>query len=158
MRWHSSFCKLSYLVVMLLALSYRHLTSPLLTWDGWCDWKSRYRSVCGLPVYRDIQAAIFSLLEQGVKKGEASILLHFYSEHDGWSHTVEVAQESFHCALLNNAAGVSSTHSNMLLWEQVRLKLSCDAHRRLHCGRVLLLHCKGNLGFVKLCQVLLQGQ
>ena len=111
MRWHSSFCKLSYLVVMLLALSYRHLTSPLLTWDGWCDWKSRYQSVCGLPVYHDIQAAISSLLEQGVKKGEASILLHFYSEHDGWSHTVEVAQESFHCALLNNAAGVSSTHS-----------------------------------------------
>ena len=37
---HTSLCKFSCLVVMLLALSYRHVTSPLLTWDGWCNWKS----------------------------------------------------------------------------------------------------------------------
>ena len=24
----------------------KHLTSPLLTWGGWWEWKSRYRSVC----------------------------------------------------------------------------------------------------------------
>ena len=59
-----------------------------------------------LSVDGDIQAAIVSPLEQSVKKGEASILLHFCSELDGWSHTVEVAQESFHCALLHDTAGV----------------------------------------------------
>ena len=62
--------------------------------------------VCGLPVDSDIQVAIIFPLEQGVKKGEAPFLLHFHSELDGWPHTVEVAQESFHCALLHDAAGV----------------------------------------------------
>ena len=51
--------------------------------------------MCGLPVDRDIQAAIISPL--GVKKGKASIVFHFHSELDGWYHTVEVTQESFHC-------------------------------------------------------------
>ena len=62
--------------------------------------------VCGLPVDSDIQATIVSPLEQGVKKGEASFSLYFHGEPDGGSHTVEVAQESFHCALLHDAAGV----------------------------------------------------
>ena len=62
--------------------------------------------VCGLPVDGDIQAAIISPLEQGAKKGEASILFHIPSELDECYHTVEVAQESFHCALLHDTAGV----------------------------------------------------
>ena len=60
----------------------------------------------GLPVDGDIQATIVSPLEQGVKKGEASVSLYFHSESDGGSHTVEVTQESFHCALLHDTAGV----------------------------------------------------
>ena len=66
--------------------------------------------VRGLPVDSDIQVAIIFPLEHGVEKGEAPFLLHFHSELDGWPHTVEVAQESFHCALLHDAAGVSSTY------------------------------------------------
>ena len=62
--------------------------------------------VHGLPVDSDFQVAIIFPLEQGVEKGEAPFLLHFHSELDGWPHTVEVAQESFHCALLHDAAGV----------------------------------------------------
>ena len=64
----------------------------------------------GLPVDHDIQGAIISPLEQGVEKGTASILLHLHSEFDGWSHTVEVVQESFYCALLHNTAGVIYMH------------------------------------------------
>ena len=62
--------------------------------------------VWGLPVNDDIQATIVSPLEQGVKKGEASVSLYFHGEPDGGSHTVEVAQESFHRALLHDTAGV----------------------------------------------------
>ena len=62
--------------------------------------------VCGFPVDGDVQAAIIPPLEQGVKKGESSVLLHLHSEPDGWSHAVQVGQELFHCALLHNAAGV----------------------------------------------------
>ena len=65
----------------------------------------------GLPVDRDIQGAIISPLEQGVEKGKASILLHLHSEFDGWSHTVEVVQESFYCALLHDTAGVVYMHT-----------------------------------------------
>ena len=54
----------------------------------------------------DVQAAIISPLEQGVKKGEPSILLHLHSEPDGQSHIVQVGQELLHCALLRDAAGV----------------------------------------------------
>ena len=45
-RWCSSFRALFCPVVMVLALSNKHLTSPLLIWVGWSEWKSRYRSVC----------------------------------------------------------------------------------------------------------------
>ena len=62
--------------------------------------------VCGFPVDGDVQATIIPPLEQGVKKGEPSVLLHLHSEPDGWSHAVQVGQELFHCALLHNAAGV----------------------------------------------------
>ena len=61
--------------------------------------------VRGLPVESDIQASIVSPLEQGVKKGEASVSLYFHGEPNGGSHTVEVAQESFHCAFLHDTAG-----------------------------------------------------
>ena len=60
----------------------------------------------GLLVDGDIQATIVSPLEQGVKKGEASVSLDFHGEPDGGSHTVEVGQESFHRALLHDTAGV----------------------------------------------------
>ena len=63
--------------------------------------------VCGFPVDGDVQATIIPPLEQDVKKGEPSVLLHLHSEPDGWSHAVQVGQELFHCALLHNAAGVS---------------------------------------------------
>ena len=53
-------------------------------------WMVRLVSVCGLPVGSHIQAAILSPLKQGVEKGQASILLHLHSEHDGQSYTVEV--------------------------------------------------------------------
>ena len=62
--------------------------------------------VCGFPVDGDVQATIIPPLEQGVEKGEPSVLLHLHSEPDGWSHAVQVGQELFHCALLHNAAGV----------------------------------------------------
>ena len=58
------------------------------------------------PVDGDVQAAIIPPLEQGVKKGESSVLLHLHSEPDGRSHIVQVDQELFHCALLHDAAGV----------------------------------------------------
>ena len=47
-------------------------------------------SVCVLPVDGDIQAVVLSFLEQGVKEGQSSILLHLHSEPDGRSYTVEV--------------------------------------------------------------------
>ena len=62
--------------------------------------------VCRFPVDGDVQAAITLPLKQGVKKGEPSVLLHFHSEPDGWSHTVQVGQELFQCAILHDAAGV----------------------------------------------------
>ena len=62
--------------------------------------------VRGLPVDSDIQVATIFPLEQGIEKGEAPFLLHFHSELDGWPHTVEVAQESFHCAFLHDSAGI----------------------------------------------------
>ena len=38
-------CHLVSLAMMPLALSYRHLSKHFLTWGGWWDQKSRYRSV-----------------------------------------------------------------------------------------------------------------
>ena len=58
------------------------------------------------PVDGDVQAAIVPPLEQGVKKGESSVLLHLHSEPDGRSRIVQVGQELFHCAPLHDAAGV----------------------------------------------------
>ena len=48
--------------------------------------------VCRFPVDGGIQAAIIPPLEQGVEKGEASVLLYLHSVADGWSHTVQVGQ------------------------------------------------------------------
>ena len=45
-EWCSSFHKLVCPVGMVLALSNKHFIIPLLTWGGWWEWKSRYRSVC----------------------------------------------------------------------------------------------------------------
>ena len=75
---------------------------------GWMVGVEVQVPVCvgGFPVDGDVQATIILPLEQGVKKGEPSVLLHLHSEPDGWSHAVQVGQELFHCALLHNAAGV----------------------------------------------------
>ena len=78
---------------MARALSYRHLTRPLLTWGD-------------IPVDSDIQATILPLVEEGVQEWEHSILLHLDSELDGGLHTVEVVQESFCHILLHNATSV----------------------------------------------------
>ena len=67
-------------------------------------------SICvfWFPVDGDVQAAIILPLEQDVKKRDSSVFLHLYSEPDEQSHTVQVGQEFFHCALLHDAAGVIS--------------------------------------------------
>ena len=44
------------------------------------------------PVDGDVQVAIIPPLEQGVKKGESSVLLHLHSEPDGRSHLVQMGQ------------------------------------------------------------------
>ena len=58
------------------------------------------------PVDGDVLTAIIPPLEHDVKKRESSVFRHPYSEPDGQSHTVQVGQEFFHCALLHDAAGV----------------------------------------------------
>ena len=85
-RWRSSLHKLFCSVVTVLALSNKHLTSPLLT----CGWVVGVEvqvpvHVCWFPVDGDVQAAIILPLEQGVKNGESSAFPHLHSEPDGWS-------------------------------------------------------------------------
>ena len=43
---YCSSCRLSWVIMMLLALSKWHLTNPLFTCTGWWEWKFKYRSVC----------------------------------------------------------------------------------------------------------------
>lgn len=55
-----------------------------------------------------IQAAIVTPPEQGVKKEEVSVPLHFHNEADGqftW-HTIHMLQESFYFTPLHNRAVV----------------------------------------------------
>ena len=60
-------------------------------------------SVGGLPVDSDVQATIL-LPEKSVQEWESSIFLYLDGELHGGSHAVEVIQESFCLALLQNAA------------------------------------------------------
>ena len=56
-----------------------------------------------LPVDSDVQATTIFTSEQGIGEGEGFILLQLHGKLDGWSHTVEMVQESFCCALIHDA-------------------------------------------------------
>ena len=86
-------------------------------------------SVGGLPVDSDVQATILPLAEEGVQEWEHSNLLYLDSELDGGSHTVEVIQETFCCALLHNANIIKLPIPKAVLhWGGVQGKLLEELH------------------------------
>ena len=92
-RCFSSLRRLFGEVVTLLALSYRHQTSHLLTLGWTVGLKVQILVGVGwLSVDGDVYGVVSLPLEVGVEEWEGSILLQLQDELYRWSDTVQVAE------------------------------------------------------------------